>query len=68
MYRVVALLSLSLMALDGWAHPGHPAFDPNHSHGLFESEPFLLLAVVTAVVIAMLTVGTAAYRRSRARK
>ena len=65
MYRVVALLSMSLMTLDGWAHPGHPTLDPNHSHGLFEAEPILTLVVIA---VALLTVGTAARRRSKTRQ
>jgi hypothetical protein len=48
MYRVVSLLSMSLIALDGWAHPGHTGLEANHVH-VWDVSGYLVVAVVVFI-------------------
>ena len=49
MHRIIGLLLILLpIPSSVWAHPGHPALTPNHSHAW---ELFMFAAAVCAVVL-----------------
>ena len=58
---LMSLATLLMVHPNAWAHPGHGAMDPNHSHGITS---YLLLCGALAVSAALvLLVGRLTNRR-----
>ncbi|HEY8552983.1 MAG TPA: hypothetical protein VIL43_00410 [Burkholderiales bacterium] len=65
--RLSAALAAAAAAPSLYAHPGHPTLDPHHTHGPYEMDPLLALALAAAAFALAFGVRAAWRRRQQVR-